>query len=93
MTRTILLALAALAAVSLNLVASAELAAADTWKAGAASVMITPEESMWMAGYGARTRPASGLLNDLHAKALVLEDPLARAWRSLRSTWSASATI
>jgi hypothetical protein len=27
-----------------------------------------------MAGYGGRNRPANGLLNDLHAKALVLED-------------------
>lgn len=47
--------------------------AAD-WKAGAAKVKITPQQSMWMAGYGSRTQPATGFLNDLWAKALVLED-------------------
>jgi hypothetical protein len=45
-----------------------------TWKVGAAKHKITPEQSMWMAGYGSRTQPATGLLNDLWAKALVLED-------------------
>lgn len=44
------------------------------WKAGAASQKITPDQMMWMAGYGSRNHPATGLLNDLHAKALVLED-------------------
>jgi hypothetical protein len=44
------------------------------WKAGAASQKITPEQSMWMAGYGARNHPATGRVNDLFAKALVLED-------------------
>ncbi len=44
------------------------------WKVGAAKQKITPEHSMWMAGYGSRTQPATGLLNDLWAKALVLED-------------------
>jgi hypothetical protein len=47
--------------------------AAD-WKAGAAKIKITPEQSMWMAGYGSRAQPATGFLNDLWAKALVLED-------------------
>lgn len=47
--------------------------AADGWRAGAASRVITPNEPMWMAGYGSRTTPASGKLSDLHAKALVLE--------------------
>ncbi len=44
------------------------------WKVGAAKVKITPEQSMWMAGYGSRTQPATGFLNDLFAKAIVLED-------------------
>jgi hypothetical protein len=48
--------------------------AADGWKAGAAAKKITPQSPMWMAGYGARNHPATGLLNDLWAKALVLED-------------------
>jgi hypothetical protein len=46
----------------------------DGWKAGAASEKITPAAPMWMAGYGGRDHPATGLLNDLWAKALVLED-------------------
>src|SRR5438445_6444383 len=45
------------------------------WKAGVAKVIITPEQLMWMSGYGARTKPAEGKLHDLWAKALVLEDP------------------
>lgn len=44
------------------------------WKAGAAKVAITPRESMWMAGYGARNRPSEGVEHDLWAKALVLQD-------------------
>lgn len=49
--------------------------AAETWQAGTAKVKITPEQLMWMSGYGARTRPAEGTMIDLWAKALVLEDP------------------
>jgi neutral ceramidase len=48
--------------------------AADGWKAGAAKVVITPRQFMWMAGYGGRDHPAEGKLTDLWAKALVLED-------------------
>ncbi|HEX5103881.1 MAG TPA: neutral/alkaline non-lysosomal ceramidase N-terminal domain-containing protein, partial [Pirellulaceae bacterium] len=51
------------------------LAAGDDWKAGVAKVNITPAESMWMAGYAARTKPAEGKMTDLWAKCLVLEDP------------------
>src|SRR4051794_39984084 len=47
----------------------------DGWKAGTARVAITPKESMWMAGYGARNKPSEGAIHDLWAKALVLEDP------------------
>jgi hypothetical protein len=48
---------------------------AGTWKAGAASIKITPEKPMWLSGYAGRDHPATGTLSDLHAKALVLEDP------------------
>jgi hypothetical protein len=48
--------------------------AADSWKAGAAGVAITPETNMWMAGYASRKEPGSGKLTNLWAKALVLED-------------------
>lgn len=44
------------------------------WKAGAGTRCITPGETMWMAGYGSRDRPAEGTLSELWAKALVLED-------------------
>lgn len=45
------------------------------WKAGASSAVITPKALMWMAGYASRKAPAEGVETDLHAKALVLEDP------------------
>ena len=44
------------------------------WKAGVASVVITPTEPMWMAGYAARKGPSEGKIHDLWAKALALED-------------------
>jgi Neutral/alkaline non-lysosomal ceramidase, N-terminal len=44
------------------------------WKAGLASVVITPEEPIPMAGYAARTQPFTAVEQDLHAKALALED-------------------
>lgn len=44
------------------------------WKAGVARELITPEYSMWMAGYAARNRPSEGVLHDLWAKALAIED-------------------
>ena len=45
-----------------------------SWKAGAASVVITPTEPMWLAGWAARRQPASGKTMDLFVKALALED-------------------
>jgi len=50
---------------------------ADTnlaWKAGVASIVITPKTNMWMAGYAARKKPSDGIAQDLFAKALALED-------------------
>jgi neutral ceramidase len=44
------------------------------WKAGVAAVKITPEQSMWMAGYAARTKPSEGTAQELFAKALAIED-------------------
>ena len=44
------------------------------WKAGAAAVTITPQESTWMAGYASRNKPSEGKFQDLFAKALALED-------------------
>jgi neutral ceramidase len=45
-----------------------------TWKAGVATADITPATPLWMAGYGARTRPADGTLHPLYIKVLALED-------------------
>lgn len=45
-----------------------------SWKAGLASVVVTPDKFIWMAGYAARDKPAEGKVQDLFAKALVLED-------------------
>jgi hypothetical protein len=44
------------------------------WKAGVARVNISPELPIWLSGYGARNKPAQDKLDDLWAKALVLED-------------------
>lgn len=44
------------------------------WKAGVATVCVTPEKFIWMAGYAARKKPAEGKVQDLFAKALALED-------------------
>ena len=46
----------------------------QVWKAGVARTVITPREYMWMAGFAARDKPAEGILHDLWAKALALED-------------------
>src|SRR5689334_20138381 len=49
--------------------------AADApWKAGVATVAITPDGPIWMAGYAARNKPSEGTALDLFAKALALED-------------------
>ena len=43
-------------------------------KAGVASVVITPNEYLWLSGYAARTKPAEGKIHDLYAKAIAIED-------------------
>jgi len=48
---------------------------AGDWRAGTASIKITPERPMWMSGYASRDRPAEGTSIDLWAKVLLLEDP------------------
>jgi neutral ceramidase len=47
--------------------------AAAPWKAGVARAIITPEKSVWLAGYGSKRAP-DGKLHDLWMKALALED-------------------
>jgi hypothetical protein len=48
--------------------------AEEFWRAGAASVSITPDRPVWMAGYASRTGPSEGVLLDLTASAVVLSD-------------------
>lgn len=44
-------------------------------KAGIGRKVITPDpESIWMGGYAARKKPATGVIHDLWAKAVVFED-------------------
>ena len=50
------------------------LAADAGWKAGFAAQKITPAEPLLLAGYASRTQPAKDVIDDLHAKALALED-------------------
>lgn len=45
------------------------------WRVGLGREKITPEQLMWMSGYGARDRPAEGKLTELWAKAMAIEDP------------------
>lgn len=52
---------------------SAWLAGAE-YRAGVASIDITPDGPVWMAGYASRTRPSEGVLQKLQAKALAVED-------------------
>jgi hypothetical protein len=54
------------------------LAAPPGWQAGFAAVTITPDRPMWMAGYAARTSPATGTETDLYARAAVFADPAGR---------------
>jgi neutral ceramidase len=61
----------------MSIIAGAAHAKAD-WKAGVARVPITPKESMWMAGYAARSKPSEGAVHDLWAKALALQDSTGR---------------
>lgn len=66
--------LAFVVAASLGMSLSAVGQTDGAWKAGVATAVITPERSMWMAGYAARNKPSEGKIHDLHAKALALED-------------------
>jgi hypothetical protein len=59
--------------VALSLVLAGALFSAE-FKAGVARVPITPEGPIWMSGYAARKKPSEGVIHDLWAKALALED-------------------
>jgi neutral ceramidase len=68
------MSLASLLLLTANFLMAAEPKPAE-WKAGVAVQIITPEQPMWMAGYGNRNKPSEGKLTDLYVKVLALEDP------------------
>ena len=43
-------------------------------KAGCAKVNITPPVGVWLSGYGSRNKPSDDIVDELYAKALVLND-------------------
>ena len=47
---------------------------ATDWKAGAAKIVITPTESIRMAGFALRTHASEGVRHDIYVKALALQD-------------------
>jgi neutral ceramidase len=49
------------------------LSAAD-YKAGVGRVIITPDKPIYMSGYASRNHPSEGVIHDLWAKALAIED-------------------
>ena len=63
-----------IAAVSSSIHAQESSDPVPEWKAGAASVVITPERPLRMAGYSGRTDPADGTVQDLFAKCVTIED-------------------
>ncbi len=52
-------------------------AAADetTWQAGFARIAITPDEPIFLSGYGGRDHPAEGKIHDLYARSAAFRDP------------------
>jgi len=44
------------------------------WQAGVARTDITPQDTLWLAGYASRTHAAQGTRHRLWAKAVVLQD-------------------
>jgi neutral ceramidase len=59
------------------LLLAGSLSAAD-FTAGVARLKITPEFPIWMSGYASRTHASEGVVADLWAKALALEDQKGR---------------
>lgn len=49
------------------------------FRAGAAEVVITPPVGTWLEGYGARASGSVGVHDDLHARAIVVDDGATQA--------------
>lgn len=54
---------------------AAEIGGESQWKAGFAKVVITPDEPMFLSGYGGRNKPVEGRVSDLYARAVALQLP------------------
>ena len=50
------------------------LAGQTTLKAGCAKIDITPPVGVWLSGYGHRNKPSDDILDELYARALVLDN-------------------
>jgi len=48
---------------------------AQEFQVGVGRKVITPETPIWLSGYAARNKPATKVVHDLWAKALVIESP------------------
>ncbi len=64
----------AAAAVAAAAPALAATSVAVDLKVGVSRTVITPQGPIWMSGYASRKHPSEGVLHDLWAKALVIED-------------------
>jgi neutral ceramidase len=58
----------------LVLLLAAGLLPAAGFRAGVGRIKITPEKPIWLSGYASRNHPSEGVLHDLWAKALAIED-------------------
>jgi neutral ceramidase len=54
--------------------ASGQQSSMQSWKAGVARAVITPQEPMWLAGYASRDHESEGTLVDLWVKVLAIQD-------------------
>ena len=64
---------ASMRTILMTLAAAFSLAASD-YKAGIGRIIITPEKPIYLSGYGEPQSPSEGVIHDLWAKALAIED-------------------
>ncbi len=60
---------------TLALLCCSAISHAADWQAGVGRVVITPEEKMWLSGYGSRDHAFEDKVHDLYARATALRDP------------------
>jgi hypothetical protein len=62
-----------LSAAAMGLTCRSPAEAGPAWQAGVATIDITPERPLWMAGFARRKQASQGVAMPLHAKALALK--------------------